>query len=206
MNSPRGYFQIDRIGKRSIQLSLRQGFTLIELLVAISIFYVIASLTGMTFYLLTRSERLVSQSFVIELTTTRLAEKFREDVHRSKTADVVHDESKTLVQLNLADSFNRTIQYRITKTGVARSEMKGDTVVHRDDFLFPDCQTDLVIDKELSPNVCQLLIKRPGVQMTRNPHAPKPLRTLEIRARLGTEQAVTRQPEPDSSSTDEVEP
>ncbi len=185
----------------------RQGFTLIELLIVMSMFATATMLTGMTFFLLMKSEKLVSQSFVTERTIARLAERFREDVHRSQKADlnVVDETSGSPNQLTLVDSEGRQIRYRSTKGGIARLTLNDETIFARDDFQLPDCHSSLARGTESDPLLCRLIIQRPGVTITRNAQAPHPLRSLDIRAHLNRRQfsasAPGGQPEKNGQET-----
>ena len=185
----------------------RQGFTLIELLIVMSMFATATMLTGMTFYLLMKSEKLVSQSFTTERTIARLAERFREDVHRSQTADlnVVDETSGSLNQLTLVDSEGQRIRYRTTRGGVARLALNEETIFARDDFHLPDCHSNLAKGTESDPLLYRLIIQRPGVTITRNAQAPHPLRSLDIRAHLNRRQfsvsTPSGQPEKNSQET-----
>ena len=185
----------------------RQGFTLIELVIVMSMFATATTLTGMTFFLLMKSEKLVSQSFIMERTIARLAERFREDVHRSQKADlnVVDETSDSPNQMTFVDSEGLRIRYRTTKGGIARLTLNDETIFARDDFHLPDCHSSLAKGTESDLLLCRLIIERPGVTITRNAQAPHPLRSLDIRAHLNRRQfSASRpggQPEKNSQET-----
>ena len=68
---------VTTIRRVPIDIQHRRGVSLIEMVVVISMMTVVIGLVGMTFHLLLRSEKLVSQSFVTERTISRLAVQFR---------------------------------------------------------------------------------------------------------------------------------
>ncbi len=165
---------------------------------------VVLSLTGMTFYLLMRSERLVTQSFVTERTISRLAVLFRDDVHQSETGTVIEPTEALPNELALETASGIRVRYRVTKQGVARLLLEQDEIVSRDDFRLPECNVQIAAEDQSALGLRILEIKRPTTTVTKNSHAPRPLRTLAIQAYLNRRQpalAQTVSPEPLAPAT-----
>ena len=169
---------------RSKRHRCRNAFTLIEMIVIITMLTSLIALTGTTFSLLMRSEKLVTQSLITERITARLAEHFRNDVHESKIGTLVESTTTTGQELLLGDDGGTRIRYLITKEGIARFTVHQGKIVARDDFRLPDCHSTFAKGPESDSLLRSLTIKRSGPIMTRHAHAPKTLRALEIEAFL----------------------
>ncbi len=168
----------------SVMPLLRRGVSLIELLIVISIMGTVFILSGVTFHLLLRSEKVVAQSFVTERSISRLAVQFREDVHRSKSGTVVASTTGTAFEMILADANRFCARYVITKDGLARLLVEQDLVTAREDFRLPDCRVEFGSGTEADPFVKTLVIARPSAAPSRNSEVPRPFRPLEIQAHL----------------------
>ena len=177
------------------RISSRRGVTLIELVVALTMFSFMMTLSGMTFHLLMRSEKMVSQSFVTERALSKLAIDFRDDVHRAKSGTMPASEGASIQQLDLDFTDGTSARYLIDKNRVTRSLMKADTLTAREDFRLPDCQIRFAPVIDSDPRVRRLIIERPAPTMTRNSRAPQPKRPIVMDAYLGRWNAV--RPNPD---------
>jgi prepilin-type N-terminal cleavage/methylation domain-containing protein len=180
----------------------RDGFTLIELLVVITMMGAMLSLVGMTFYLLMRSEKLVSQSFVTERSIARLACQFRDDVHQSESREVVPESSQAAAQLLLKSAGKLRVRYRVTKDGIARQVVEGDVTVSREDFRLPDCRVRFVDPNEAAELRCELDIERSLAMVTRPSQAHLPLRSLRIQAYLNRQRPIVRRADVATANVD----
>lgn len=95
----------------------RSGVSLIEMMVVITILTLMISLTGMTFHLLLRTEKLVTQSFVIERSISQLAIQFRNDVHLSESGVVTSDSAAGTSELVLGSTNETKLRYVTSRTG-----------------------------------------------------------------------------------------
>lgn len=182
INRYRGY---GPAGKKVRTGYRRDGVAILELLAVISMLAVVMSITGMIFHLLMRSEKLVTQSFVTERAISRIAIQFRNDVHLSTLGTLSSRSNGTPDELALGDDGTTRVKYRVTREGLTRLQFDRDGVTVREDFRLPECQVRLTPGTETDPTLRTLVIARPGAAITRNPSAPRPLRALEIHARLG---------------------
>ena len=164
--------------------NIRRGFTLIELVVVMSMMMVILSLAGMTFHLLLRTEKVVSQSFVTERAISRLSVQFRDDVHRSERGELTGDIGNEKRELTLGDASGIRIRYAVTADGIARLLVDRDAVVARDDFRLPECHVSIAAEDIANLSLRTLVIERPGAMIVQKQQAPPPLRPLRIEAHL----------------------
>ncbi|MEI8017920.1 MAG: prepilin-type N-terminal cleavage/methylation domain-containing protein, partial [Schlesneria sp.] len=128
-----------RIRRGQVGAYSRRGVSLIEMVVVISMLTVVIGLVGMTFHLLLRSEKLVTQSFVTERTISRLAIQFRDDVHQSETGVLTGGTENDKPTLTLGNTSGSQIRYLVTADGLVRLLETHDRVTARDDFRLPDC-------------------------------------------------------------------
>ena len=164
--------------------SLQCGFTLIEIMVVISIATLMISLVGMTFHMILRSEKLVSQSLVTERTISNLANQFRSDVHESEDGIVTADESQQNFELALGDSAHVRVRYRASPAGLIRVVMEGDDVVSREDYRLPECRILIEGGPESNPRLRSIVIRRPSATVVQKEQAPRPVRAIPIEAYL----------------------
>ncbi len=172
---------IDRVPVRK---HTRRGVSLIEMVVVISMLTVVIGLVGMTFHLLMRSEKLVSQSFVTERTISRLAIQFRDDVHQSETGVLSNGSESDEPALTLATGSGIQIRYLINSDRLARLVVTHDQITARDDFRLPDCQISVSSGEDRESSLRRLEIKRPGAVLVKNHQEAAPLKALKIDAHL----------------------
>lgn len=162
----------------------RSGVSLIEVLVVITILTLMITLTGTTFHLLLRTEKLVSQSFVTERSISQLAVQFRNDVHLFESGAVVSDTEAGASELVLGDANGAKIRYAASRAGLIRVQIDGERVVAREDYRLPECRVTLLSGPEADGSLLILVIERPGAMIVQKEHQPRPLRALRIEARL----------------------
>jgi prepilin-type N-terminal cleavage/methylation domain-containing protein len=169
----------------------RRGVSLIEMMVVISILTVIVMLVGMTFHLLLRSEKLVTQSFVTERTISRLAIQFREDVHQSDTGVLTSMTEGAKLELALGNASEIQIRYLAINDGLVRLIVTDETVTSRDDFRLPDCHVSFVAGQEAESSLRRLVKKH---------QESVPLRALKIDAYLNQKSGLASKPPTETSS------
>ena len=168
----------------SIRIHRQNGFTLIEMVVAISMISVMLTLAGMTFHLILRAEKSVSQSFVTERSISRLAIQFRDDVHRAEAGTINNDSQSSRSELNLDIASGSGIRYAVTTDGLARILVEDGTIVARDDFRLPECHVGFEAGNDADSKSRTLVIERPGAVIARKQYGSSPLRPLKIVAYL----------------------
>ena len=161
-----------------------RGFSLIELIVVMSMMMIILSLTGMSFHLLTRTERAVAQSFVTERAISRLAVQFRDDVHRSNEGTISSNVENAIGELNLRDSRGIQVRYLAASEIITRFLIKNDKIVSRDDFRLPECRVSIAAGDQAESKLRRLVIERPGAVLIQKQQVNPPLRQLNIEAYL----------------------
>ncbi len=171
---------------RRIQIDThnRRGVSLIETIVVISMMTTVIGLVGMTFHLLLRSEKLVSQSFVTERTISRLAIQFRDDVHQSETGALSNGSESDKPVLTLANATGTQIRYLVIADGLARVLVTNDRVTARDDFRMPDCHISLSAGSDDGSTLRRLVIERPGAVLVKKHQEAVPHRAMKIDAHL----------------------
>lgn len=183
----------------------RRGLTVLEMLVSLSSLFILMTLTGMTFHLLLRTERMVSQSFVTERAISKLATDFRNDVHRATSATTPTSDEQADQELDLDLGNGTHVRYQSGQNLMTRLLVKGDTVAAREDFRLPDCQTSFLADAS-TPNLRRLRIERPGSSITRDSQAPRPLQPLVIEANLNRWPVTSVAQSQEVSSEEKVSP
>ena len=162
----------------------RSGVSLIEVMVVITFLTLLMSLTGMTFHLLFRSEKLVTQSFVTERAISQLSIQFRNDVHLSESGVVTSDSAAETAELLLSLPDGLTIHYLAKRAALIRLQKEGERIVTREDYRLTDCRPVLLAGPDSDVSLRTLLIARPGATIVQKEHQPLPLRSLRIEARL----------------------
>ena len=163
---------------------IRRGVSLIEMVVVISMLTVVIGLVGMTFHLLLRSEKLVTQSFVTERTISRLAIQFRDDVHQSETGVLTGGTENDKPTLTLGNTSGSQIRYLVTADGLVRLLETHDRVTARDDFRLPDCNLSIFAGSDDESSLRRLVIERPGAALVKKHQEAFPLRAMRIDAYL----------------------
>lgn len=164
--------------------SPRHGFSLLEMITVMSMMSTVILLTGATFHILFRSEKAVTLSFVTERAVARLSVQFRDDVHEAESVSVKLGPDDAQREFVLSDANGVRVRYVMTKDGLARLSMDGNEVSAREDFRLPDCHVRYVDGEHIDVALKTLVIERPGATAIRPPNGVRPLRALEIQARL----------------------
>ena len=164
---------------------LRSGFSLIEVVTVISILTVMLTLTGITFHLLLKTDKVVAQSFITERGISRLSVQFRDDVHQAENGIVKNDPNTGTSDLVLENANGTRIHYSATPSGLSRLLVERDQVVSREDFRLPECQVSMSTGEGPQQSLRILRIERPGaVIVNKSNSIPVPRRSLRIEANL----------------------
>ena len=182
----------------------RRGVSLIEMVVVISMMTVVIALVGMTFHLLIRSEKMVSQSFLTERTISQLAVQFRDDVHRSETGVITGGSERDQPELVLGNANGIKIRYAVTADGLVRLIVTDCQVTARNDFRLPDCRVSFSSGPDDESSLRRLVIERPGAVLVKKHQESVPFRAMKIDAHLKPkDRLVTATTKVDNNSTAE---
>jgi hypothetical protein len=175
-----------------VDIHNRRGVSLIEMVVVISMMTIVFGLVGMTFHLLLRSEKIVSQSFMTDRTISRLAIHFRDDVHQSETGVITSESESDQPELSLENASGIQIRYAVTTDGIVRQLITDDRVTARDDFRLPDCHISLTEGSDPESLLRRLVIERPGSILVKKHQESVPLRAMKIDAHLKRKARLAR--------------
>jgi prepilin-type N-terminal cleavage/methylation domain-containing protein len=192
---------VTTIRRVEVGIRSRRGVSLIEMVVVISMLTIVIGLVGMTFHLLLRSERLVSQSFITERTISRLAIQFRDDVHQSDTGVLSSGSESEKPVLTLGNESGIQIRYLVIAEGLVRLLVANDRVTARDDFRLPDCRLSLFSGSDGESSLQRLVIERPGAALVKTHQESAPLRAMKIDAHLNQKNRFSS-----ATANDETEP
>jgi prepilin-type N-terminal cleavage/methylation domain-containing protein len=109
----------------------QQGYTLIELLMVVSLTSIALATVGVMLHGVFRAQRSMSDHTQFIEHFSRLAEQFRNDVHRSPSVE------PTGRSCNFATPEGTQIEYRIDTDGVSRIVRTGNQVLQRDTHFLP---------------------------------------------------------------------
>jgi prepilin-type N-terminal cleavage/methylation domain-containing protein len=111
----------------------RRGSSLIELTVTLSILSVVLTLVGKTMVLLMRSERAGGKAIVASHGLTRLANRFRRDVHEAEKSELIA-EPNAVNFLRLTRRDGTVVEYRPRPDGMVVATRRGKTRLSREFF------------------------------------------------------------------------
>lgn len=180
-------------------MNRRRGASLIELMVVIAILTVIFGLVGVLFHRLFQAEQLSARTTVTEITTMRLADQFRRDIHAAesvKRSEATDAALPTLELKNLGDT--PTILYTGGLNRIQRDVMQGQKSVAHETYRLPSCritfptsQTELEVeDSNQRTSFVTLYLERPHATVTVAEQARSPFRGIVIDAELGRDQRL----------------
>lgn len=194
-------------------MNRRRGASLIELMLVIAVVTAILGLTGTLFHRLFQSEQISARAALLELTTSRLADQFRRDVHWARTARSLQTPEGMLPMLELTilvPASGGDTETKVIYTGglgkVQRELIGSQGTIARESFRVPDCRVTfsepeaiVVADATKAANatpatpadqsrpmtIVTLLIERPHATVTASQPGARPLRALAVDAELG---------------------
>jgi prepilin-type N-terminal cleavage/methylation domain-containing protein len=180
-------------------MNRRRGASLIELMVVIAILTVIFGLVGVLFHRLFQAEQLSARTTVTEITTMRLADQFRRDIHAAQFVERPEATGESLPTLELKSSGDApTIRYTGGLNKLQRDVMQGQKSVAHETYRLPSCsitfpksQTDPEAeDSDKHTSFVTLYLERPHATVTVSPQARPPLRGIVIDAELGRDERL----------------
>lgn len=168
-----------------------RGVSLVELLVVITVVTAILGITGTLFHRLFQSEQISARAALLEVTTCRLANQFRRDLHAARE---IHqgsstDDDRPTLELTTDSKSAPKITYTAGQDRVLR-EVTGDGLTAmREVFRLPGCNIafpDRTSDPDQSATrLVTLAIRRPHAPITSSVQASPPEFELTIDAELG---------------------
>jgi prepilin-type N-terminal cleavage/methylation domain-containing protein len=200
-------------------MTRRRGVSLIELILVIAIITAILGMTGTLFHRLFQSEQRSARATLVELTTSRLADQFRRDVHWARTAkqSLTPGEMLPILELTVPATASggdspTTVVYTAGDGKVARELIGSQGTMARESFRLPDCRVrfseldELVAadatnaantasaanaDTSTPLTIVSLVIERPHATVTASQPGARPLRALAVDAELGRDDRLT---------------
>lgn len=171
----------------------RRGASLIELMVVISMLTVVLGMVGVLFHRLFQAELIAAKTTVTEVTTMRLADQFRRDIHEASTVKRSGETAATL-ELNGRDD-TMTVLYTAALNKVQREVKQQQTVVARETYRLPGCRVTFPEPEAATatngdgpsqrPALVTLYLERPHATVSASIQAKLPLRGIVIDAELG---------------------
>jgi prepilin-type N-terminal cleavage/methylation domain-containing protein len=180
-------------------MNRRHGASLIELMVVIAILTVIFGLVGVLFHRLFQAEQLSARTTVAEITTMRLADQFRRDIHAAQSAKRSEATGEALPTLELKSSGDApTILYTGGLNKVQRDVRQGQKSIAHETYRLPSCRVTFPpspTDPESEgsnqrPSFVTLYLERPHATVTVAAQAQPPLRGIVLDAELGRDQRL----------------
>lgn len=157
----------------------RRGFTLIEVTVLMTAVAVMLGLCVVVLQLALRLETDARGRFDRANALSRLAERFRADVHGARGVEIAPEKPEVL---RVDSASGRSIEYRIQEAGeVSRVESEGDKIVHREEFRAPQIAETRLEIREIDGHRFAVL----SVETLTRPDRIDPARRLEVLAMIG---------------------
>jgi prepilin-type N-terminal cleavage/methylation domain-containing protein len=180
-------------------MNRRRGASLIELMVVVAILTVIFGLVGVLFHRLFHAEQLSARTTVTEITTMRLADQFRRDIHAAESVKRSEATDEALPTLELKNSGDApTILYTGGLNKIQRDVMQGQKSVAHETYRLPSCRVTFpqsqsepeVEESDQHTSFITLYLERPHATVTVSEQAQPPLRAIVIDAELGRDQRL----------------
>lgn len=169
----------------------RAGYSLVEMLVVMSMLAAIMGLVGTVFHRLFASDQLAMRRALLERSTSRLSDRFRQDVHSATDHRLItpeKDDPDVLELLASPEGF--TVKYSVAVGSVRRDVFDKERRIGFDRFLLPESTASFAAGADSAWIV--LAIERPLGTVTSEPTATPSRRTLTIEAELGREARLAR--------------
>lgn len=157
----------------------RRGFTLIEVTVLMTAVAVMLGLCVAVLQLALRLETDARGRFDRANVLTRLAERFRADVHGARGVEADPEKPQTL---RVDSASARSIEYQVNEAGeVSRVESDGDGITRRETFRAPQVTETRLEVREIDGHRFAVL----SVETQTRPDRIDPARKLEVLALVG---------------------
>ncbi|HEY4261562.1 MAG TPA: prepilin-type N-terminal cleavage/methylation domain-containing protein [Schlesneria sp.] len=178
-------------------MNRRRGASLIELMVVISMLTVILGLVGVLFHRMFQAEQLSARSTVTEITTMRVADQFRRDIHAAESVKRSEATGTALPTLELKNSGDApTILYTGGPNRIQRDVLEGQKTVAHETYRLPSCRITFptsepeVEESDHHAAFVTLYLERPHATVTVSTQAQPTLRGIVIDAELGRDQRL----------------
>lgn len=180
-------------------MNRRRGASLIELMVVISMLTVVLGLVGVLFHRMFQAEQLSTRTTMAEITTMRLADQFRRDIHAAETVKRSEATGETLPTLELKYSGDApTVLYTGGLNKIHRDVMRGQKSIAHETYRLPGCRVTFpesptepeAADSGKHASFVTLYLERPQSTATAATQARPPLRGIVIDAELGRDQRL----------------
>lgn len=177
----------------------RRGASLIELLVAMAMISTVLLMTGPLFHRMFLADQLSARAALMEMTTSRLAIQFRQDVHASQTATRKVDAASGQQSLELQSESSPTIVYFFEAGRVRRYVMGDEGPSSGETYRLPSCRVEFLApegttadDKApiVNRQLVTLVIERPHTPLSGS-NLPARSRSLTLDAELGRDRRLT---------------
>lgn len=174
----------------------RRGASLVELMVVISMLTVVLGMVGVLFHRLFQAELIAAKTTVTEVTTMRLADQFRRDIHEAITVKRSggSDGTPATLELNGRDD-TMTVLYMAAVNKVQREVKQQQAIVARETYRLPGCRVTFPKPEAATPAngdapmqqpaMVTLYLERPHATVSASNQAKLPLRGIVIDAELG---------------------
>lgn len=186
----------------------RRGASLIEMMVVMAVMTAVLSTVGVLFHRLFQTERLSTRLTLVELTTMRLADQFRRDVHaaQSVTRTSKPDDSRSALELQTAATSK--IVYTAETDRVQREVVDTTGTTSRELYRLPGCQVRFPEPQSASttPEFVSLILARPHATLTASPQATPTLREIIVDAELGRDLRLARSTSVAATDSERKEP
>lgn len=174
----------------------RRGASLVELMVVVSMLTVVLGMVGVLFHRLFQAELIAAKATVTEVTTMRLADQFRRDIHEASTVKRSGGSGETpaTLELNGRDD-TMTVLYTAAVNKVQREVKQQQAIVARETYRLPGCRVTFPEPEAATPAngdapmqqpaMVTLYLERPHATVSSSNQAKLPLRGIVIDAELG---------------------
>lgn len=159
----------------------RRGYSLIEMLVAMFVFTALLGICMALVELLLKLDDRGQAHAEALATTARLARTFRADVHAALRAETPDGATAPIDRLTLAGPDGRTVDYRIVKGALIRTEREAGVFRQNDRFPLPTRAGRIAVESEGDRTMVAILFDH------RSARNRGESRELRVAAALGTD-------------------
>lgn len=186
----------------------RRGASLIEMLVVMAVMTAVLSTVGVLFHRLFQTERLSTRLTVVELTTMRLADQFRRDVHAVQSVNRISKAEGSRSIIELQSAATSKIVYTAETNRVQREVIDSTRTTSRELYRLPGCQVRFPEPQSTSttPEFVSLILARPHATLTASPQTSPTLREIVIDAELGRDLRLARSTSVAATDSERKEP
>lgn len=168
-----------------------RGTTLVDLLVIMSIITPVLILAAILFHRLLQSEQIAARSALTEITTARLANQFRRDVHAARQIRQMKDAEENVHKMELLpeSESSATVIYTAGPERILREVVGENVTSAREIYRLPRCSITFSnpdgSDGSSNPKFVAIVIDRPRATVTSSAQINAPPLQIVIDAELG---------------------